>query len=122
MPNAAAAMHPLEPVLSNESASSLVEVGDYEFCFHGRESCKECGTDYREDNSFTAGVDPCETRDAIEIDLIMKDGEPTCKKHKNANCSTCYGSFKKQIVKLTKDGNKRAKAEAKAHPKSNLLV
>ncbi|GAA5895488.1 hypothetical protein JCM6882_006268 [Rhodosporidiobolus microsporus] len=117
-------MHPLEPVLSNESASSLVEVGDYEFCLHGHEACKECGTDYREDNSFTAGVDPCETRDEIEIGLVMKDGEPSCKKHKTANCGTCFnnGSFKKQINKLTKEGIKRAKQEAKMNPKSNLLV
>ncbi|GAA5973076.1 hypothetical protein JCM11641_000401 [Rhodosporidiobolus odoratus] len=112
-------MEPLAPVLSNDS---LIEVGDYEFCPHGHERCNECHVDYREDNSFTAGCEPCETRDAIDIDVMMKDGQPTCKKHKAANCQTCYGGFKKQVVKLTKEGIKRAKQEAKAHPKSNLLV
>jgi hypothetical protein len=40
-------MEPLEQVRSNDSMASLVEVGDYEFCSHGREKCPECGVDYR---------------------------------------------------------------------------
>ncbi|GAA5826839.1 hypothetical protein JCM11251_002913 [Rhodosporidiobolus azoricus] len=118
-------MQALEPVLSNESASSLVEVGDYEFCMHGHEQCRQCGVDYREDNSFTGS---CSRQSSpfseIEVGLVMKDGEPTCTKHKTVNCGTCFnnGTFKKQINKLTKEGVKRAKQEAKMNPKSNLFA
>lgn len=40
----------------------------------------------------------------LEIDLIVKDGEPCCKKHKNVECKQCFGegTMKKQISKLTK--------------------
>lgn len=41
-------MEPLEAIRSNESTSSLVEIGAFEFCQHGRERCPECGVDYRE--------------------------------------------------------------------------
>ncbi|KAL7336694.1 hypothetical protein BJY59DRAFT_572115 [Rhodotorula toruloides] len=38
----------------------------------------------------------------IEAEYSMnKDGEPQCKKHKKANCGSCF-TFKKQILKLTK--------------------
>ncbi|GAA6023785.1 hypothetical protein JCM10207_001194 [Rhodosporidiobolus poonsookiae] len=124
MPNANATLPPLEPVLSNESSTSgsMIELGDYEFCAHGKEVCGQCEVDYREDNTFTAGSDNWDTRDPLEVDIIMKDDGPHCKKHKNIECKACFGSFKKQIVKLSKEGVKRAKAEAKANPKSNLLV
>ncbi|GAA5950157.1 hypothetical protein JCM10213_001876 [Rhodosporidiobolus nylandii] len=60
--------------------------------------------------------------EALEIDVFMREGAPTCHKHKNANCKQCYGGIKKQLQKLTKEGVKRAKAEAKANPKSNLFA
>ncbi|EMS18103.1 hypothetical protein NBRC10512_004158 [Rhodotorula toruloides] len=75
-----------------------------------------------EDNSFTAGCDPEPFRMPIEAEYSMnKDGEPQCKKHKKANCGSCF-TFKKQILKLTKEGQKRAKTDARNNPVSNLLV
>ncbi|GAA5887246.1 hypothetical protein JCM5296_004575 [Sporobolomyces johnsonii] len=97
-------MEPLSSVVSNES----IEINDYLFCTH--------------DNAFTAGVDPIPERDAIEIEYAMnKDGEPVCKAHRDGGCTKCYG-FKKQIVKLTKEGQKRAKLEKKNKPVSNLIA
>ncbi|GAA6004400.1 uncharacterized protein JCM10292_007048 [Rhodotorula paludigena] len=115
-------MEPLEQVTSNDSAAS-VELLDYLVCrCSGLEQCKQCACDFREDNSFTAGIDPEPFREAIQVDFTMnKDGEPQCKKHKKTECSQCF-SLKKQIVKLTKEGQKRAKIDAKNNPISNLLV
>ncbi|CDR35491.1 RHTO0S01e00430g1_1 [Rhodotorula toruloides] len=115
-------MQPLEQVTSNDSVAS-VELGDYIFCAqHGMERCEACKADFREDNSFTAGCDPEPFRMPIEAEYSMnKDGEPQCKKHKKANCGSCF-TFKKQILKLTKEGQKRAKTDARNNPVSNLLV
>ncbi|GJN93327.1 hypothetical protein Rhopal_006374-T1 [Rhodotorula paludigena] len=140
-------MEPLEQVTSNDSAAS-VELLDYLVCrCSGLEQCKQCACDFRasspvsapvwgtrltnallvplapgEDNSFTAGIDPEPFREAIQVEFTMnKDGEPQCKKHKKTECSQCF-SLKKQIVKLTKEGQKRAKIDAKNNPISNLLV
>ncbi|GAA6056900.1 hypothetical protein JCM3770_001316 [Rhodotorula araucariae] len=114
-------MDALHAVTSNESNAS-VELGDYIACIHGFEQCKNCGIDAREDNSFTAGVDPEPSREAVQVEFSMnKDGEPQCKKHKKTDCGQCF-NFKKQIMKLTKEGQKRAKTEAKNNPISNLLV
>ncbi|GAA5993605.1 hypothetical protein JCM10908_000139 [Rhodotorula pacifica] len=115
-------MEPLEQVTSNESTAS-VELGDYLFCAHcGSEQCKSTQCDFREDNSFTAGVDPEPFREPIAADFSMNaNGEPQCKKHKKTDCTACWG-FKKQIVKLTKEGQKRAKTDKKNNPVSNLLV
>ncbi|GAA5865754.1 hypothetical protein JCM1840_003247 [Sporobolomyces johnsonii] len=111
-------MEPLSSVVSNES----IEINDYLFCTHGKERCGACSSDFREDNAFTAGVDPIPERDAIEIEYAMnKDGEPVCKAHRDGGCTKCYG-FKKQIVKLTKEGQKRAKLEKKNKPVSNLIA
>ncbi|KWU42281.1 hypothetical protein RHOSPDRAFT_36156 [Rhodotorula sp. JG-1b] len=101
-------MEPLEQVTSNESTAS-VELGDYLFCAHcGSEQCKSTQCDFREDNSFTAGVDPEPFREPIAADFTMNaNGEPQCKK---------------QIAKLTKEGQKRAKNDKKNNPISNLLV
>ncbi|GAA5846622.1 hypothetical protein JCM3766R1_005787 [Sporobolomyces carnicolor] len=143
-------MQPLEQITSNDSVAS-VDIGDYQFCVrHGNEACNECQVDFKEvsplapphlprlrpgadlarhrqlrasqDNSFTAGVDPVPQREPIHVDFTMnKDGEPACKAHKNANCSSCY-NFKKQLVKLTKEGQKKAKQDKKNNPVSNLFV
>ncbi|GAA6064216.1 hypothetical protein JCM10212_003825 [Sporobolomyces blumeae] len=113
-------MQPLEQITSNDSACS-VDIADYTFCVHGEETCRQCQVDFKEDNSFTAGLDPVPQRDAIHVDFTMKDGEPICKSHKTANCKSCY-NFKKQLVKLTKEGQKKAKQEKKNNPVSNLLV
>ncbi|GAA5986345.1 hypothetical protein JCM5350_002987 [Sporobolomyces pararoseus] len=73
------------------------------------------------DNSFTAGVDPVPQREPIHVDFTMnKEGEPICKAHKNADCKSCY-NFKKQLVKLTKEGQKKAKQDKKNNPVSNLF-
>ncbi|SCZ96723.1 BZ3500_MvSof-1268-A1-R1_Chr4-1g06656 [Microbotryum saponariae] len=94
--------------ISSTDSSSSIEIGDgYQFCLHGKERCAECQVDFREDNSFTAGLDPID-REAIEIDYhLNKDGIPACKKHKMVECKNCYG-FKKQINKLNKDAAKIA--------------
>ncbi|GAA6009119.1 hypothetical protein JCM11491_005756 [Sporobolomyces phaffii] len=114
-------MQPLEQVTSNDSVAS-VDIGDYQFCVrHGNEACKDCQVDFKEDNSFTAGVDPVPQREAIHVDFTMnKEGEPICKSHKTADCKSCY-NFKKQLVKLTKDGQKKAKQDKKNNPISNLF-
>ncbi|GAA5880862.1 hypothetical protein JCM16303_005149 [Sporobolomyces ruberrimus] len=132
-------MQPLEQITSNDSVASI-ELGaeGYQFCTrHGNESCKECQVDFREDNSFTAGVDPVPQRDAIHVDftinkpltlifsltwiVLNQEGEAICKSHKNADCKSCY-NFKKQLVKLTKEGQKKAKQDKKNNPISNLFV
>ncbi|GAA5942695.1 uncharacterized protein JCM15063_000863 [Sporobolomyces koalae] len=60
-------MQPLEQVLSNDSTASI-DIGDYQFCTrHGNESCKECDVDFKEDNSFTAGIDPVPQRDVRNL-------------------------------------------------------
>ncbi|GAA5937234.1 hypothetical protein JCM3775_001587 [Rhodotorula graminis] len=113
-----AALNAVTSIGSNAS----VELGDYIACVHGLEQCKNCDLDAREDNSFTAGVDPEPKRESVQVEFSMnKDGEPQCKKHKKVECSQCF-NFKKQIVKLTKEGQKRAKIDAKNNPISNLLV
>ncbi|GAA5969632.1 hypothetical protein JCM21900_005871 [Sporobolomyces salmonicolor] len=111
-------MEPLSSVVSNES----IEINDYLFCTHGPDAGRELTAVAAQDNAFTAGVDPIPERDAIEVEYAMnKDGEPVCKAHRDGGCTKCYG-FKKQIVKLTKEGQKRAKLEKKNKPVSNLIA
>lgn len=108
--------HPIGQVSSTDSSSSI-DIGDYQFCTHGVEKCGECDVDFREDNAFTAGLDPIDEREvrrsaskversagielttefeqALSVEYSLnKDGVPQCKKHKNTMCTNCFG-FKK---------------------------
>ncbi|KAK4684031.1 hypothetical protein P7C73_g6176, partial [Tremellales sp. Uapishka_1] len=67
-----------------------------------------------------ASFDPA-PRSALELPAYTrspKDGSIACKQHGNSGCNQCFG-WKKQIVKLHKDGKKQAKAK-KNEPKSNF--
>lgn len=64
--------------------------------------------DHREDNAFTAGIDPVASREGITVEITYdKDGIVQCKKHKAKDCGQCHG-MKKQIIKASKDAVKAA--------------
>jgi len=112
-------LSPLEQSSSADSVKSLT-IGDYEFCSHGLEVCQLCDADYRSDNAFTAGLDPIDTREPITVDFSLnKDGIPQCKRHKAADCNSCFG-FKKQLTKLNADAKKQAK-KGKGQKMSNFV-
>ncbi|ORY73074.1 hypothetical protein BCR35DRAFT_307337 [Leucosporidium creatinivorum] len=107
-------MQTISPQSSTDSTSSI-EIGDFLFCQHGTERCETCNADFREDNAFTAGLDPIESREALKVDFTLnaKDGMPQCKNHKSADCTKCF-AFKKQIVKLNKEAEKMKKKQPKS--------
>jgi len=98
-------MEAISPTSSNES----VEIGDYLVCTHGTEKCETCNVDFREDNSFTAGLEPIEDREPLEVEYTYnKDGVAQCKKHKATMCNQCL-NFKKMLTKVGKDHAKKAR-------------
>ncbi|KAK4055439.1 hypothetical protein OIO90_003277 [Microbotryomycetes sp. JL221] len=107
-------MEAIDRTTSTDSTAS-VELGDYLFCSaHGQESCADCSCDFREDNDFTAGLDPVAGRESIHADFTLnKDGQPQCKKHKTTMCNNCF-SFKKQILKGSREASKAAKKTPKS--------
>ncbi|KAK4048098.1 hypothetical protein OIV83_004968 [Microbotryomycetes sp. JL201] len=100
---------------SSTDSNASVELGDYTFCSaHGQEACTECNVDFREDNSFVAGIDAPGDRESIHADYTLnKDGQPQCKKHKTTMCSSCF-AFKKQILKGAREASKAAKKAPKS--------
>ncbi|WVQ70729.1 hypothetical protein IAR50_000251 [Cryptococcus sp. DSM 104548] len=102
------------------ASDSSIEINDAMFCEHGLEVCKSCEFDAREDNDFMMGVDAA-PRGPLELPAHYKnhkDGSYTCKAHGNANCKSCF-SWKKQIVKLHKEG-KKAASKKKTDSGTNL--
>ncbi|EIW69911.1 hypothetical protein TREMEDRAFT_61683 [Tremella mesenterica DSM 1558] len=95
---------------SPTDSTSSIEVNDALFCEHGLEVCTKCAFDAREDNDAMMGLDPA-PRAPLEMPAYYrsnKDHSIMCKAHASSNCKSCFG-WKKQIVKLHKEGKKSSK-------------
>lgn len=73
------------------STPGSIEVGDYSLCHHGIEACELCHVDFREDNTFVAGLEPGSTeRASVKVDYALdKEGNIVCKQHRSATCGNC---------------------------------
>ncbi|KAG7530807.1 hypothetical protein FFLO_04786 [Filobasidium floriforme] len=100
--------------VSPADSTSSLDINDAIFCEHGKEVCEACAFDAREENDSFFGLDPIERR-PLQVPAYTKnakDGSIQCKKHSSDHCSTCFG-WKKQLQKIHKDTERKAKEKAK---------
>jgi len=89
--------------------ASQIEINDAYFCTHFKETCDDCGADYREENDSFLGLDFID-RDGIEAPAAgqNKEGVWQCKKHGSITCNQCFG-WKKQITRARVAAKKAGK-------------
>lgn len=57
--------------LHQVTSTGSIEIQDMTFCSHGKERCSSCQMDFREDNSFVAGLDMIEEREGLSVETTF---------------------------------------------------